>query len=111
MYPRSFADSDGEGVGDLAGLAARADYLADLGVDAVWLNPVYESPMADNGYDVADYRAINDTFGTMADWRRVRDALHERDIRLVMDFVPNHTDEHEWFEASRRGGRTADWYH
>ncbi|MFC7136764.1 alpha-glucosidase [Halobaculum litoreum] len=110
--PRSFADSDGDGVGDLAGLAARADYLADLGVDAVWLNPVYESPMADNGYDVADYRAIDDTFGTMADWRAVRDALHERDIRLVMDFVPNHTsDEHEWFRTSRRRGATADWYH
>ncbi|WP_284014243.1 alpha-glucosidase [Halobaculum litoreum] len=112
VYPRSFADSDGDGVGDLAGLAARADYLADLGVDAVWLNPVYESPMADNGYDVADYRAIDDTFGTMADWRAVRDALHERDIRLVMDFVPNHTsDEHEWFRTSRRRGATADWYH
>ncbi|WP_277553155.1 alpha-glucosidase [Halobaculum limi] len=112
VYPRSFADGDGDGVGDLAGLADRADYLDDLGVDAVWLNPVYESPMADNGYDVADYRAIDDTFGTMDDWRRVRDALHDRDIRLVMDFVPNHTsDEHEWFEISRRRGATADWYH
>ncbi|MFC7098577.1 alpha-glucosidase [Halobaculum marinum] len=112
VYPRSFADGDGDGVGDLAGLADRADYLADLGVDAVWLNPVYASPMADNGYDVADYRAVDDTFGSMADWRAVRDALHERDIRLVMDFVPNHTsDEHEWFQTSRRRGATADWYH
>ncbi|MFC7068290.1 alpha-glucosidase [Halobaculum lipolyticum] len=113
VYPRSFADGDGDGVGDLSGLASRADYLADLGVDVGWLTPVYESPMADNGYDVADYRAVDDTFGSMADWRAVRDALHERDIRLVMDFVPNHTsDEHAWFRASRaREDGKADWYH
>ena len=112
VYPRSFADSDADGVGDLRGLADRADYLADLGIDAVWLNPVYESPGADNGYDVSDYRAIDEQFGTMADWERVLAALHERDIALVMDFVPNHTsDEHEWFERSRRRGAPADWYH
>jgi glycosidase len=103
VYPRSFDDSDGDGVGDLRGVAERVDYLDDLGVDVVWLCPVYESPQADNGYDISDYRAIDPAFGTMADWEALRDALHERDIRLIMDLVVNHTsDEHEWFQKSRR---------
>ncbi|WP_436932173.1 glycoside hydrolase family 13 protein [Halosimplex halobium] len=113
VYPKSFADSDGDGVGDLPGLIDRVDYLAELGVDAVWLNPVYASPQADNGYDIADYRAIDDAYGDMSDWERLRDELHERGIRLIMDLVVNHTsDEHEWFQRSRRGeGEHADYYH
>ncbi|MFC4989166.1 glycoside hydrolase family 13 protein [Saliphagus infecundisoli] len=113
VYPKSFNDSDGDGIGDLAGLARRADYLDDLGVDAVWLCPVYGSPMADNGYDISDYRSIHPAYGDMDDWRQVRDVLHERDIRLVMDLVVNHTsDEHEWFRRSRREeDGYADYYH
>ncbi|WP_129115198.1 glycoside hydrolase family 13 protein [Halegenticoccus tardaugens] len=102
IYPRSFNDSDGDGVGDIPGIIEKLDYLADLGVDVVWLNPVYESPNADNGYDIADYRAIMDEFGTMADWEELLAGLHERDIKLIMDLVVNHTsDEHEWFRRSR----------
>ncbi|WP_415381304.1 glycoside hydrolase family 13 protein [Halosimplex sp. TS25] len=113
VYPKSFADSDGDGVGDLRGLIDRVDYLEDLGVDAVWLNPVYESPQADNGYDISDYRSIDDAYGDMADWERLRDELHDRDIRLIMDLVVNHTsDRHEWFQRSRREeGEYADYYH
>ncbi|AFK18760.1 alpha-glucosidase [Haloferax mediterranei ATCC 33500] len=102
IYPRSFNDSDGNGVGDIPGIIEKVEYLDDLGVDCVWLNPVYESPGVDNGYDISDYRAILDEFGTMADWEALRDALHERDIRLIMDLVVNHTsDEHEWFVKSQ----------
>ncbi|MFB6086980.1 MAG: alpha-amylase family glycosyl hydrolase, partial [Haloarculaceae archaeon] len=104
VYPKSFNDSDGDGIGDLRGLEERIDYLDALGIDAVWLNPVYESPDADNGYDISDYRAIREEFGDMDDWRRVLEKLHDRDIRLIMDLVVNHTsDEHEWFRRSRRG--------
>jgi oligo-1,6-glucosidase len=113
IYPRSFNDTDGDGIGDLAGLIERVDYLDDLGVDVVWLCPVYDSPNADNGYDIRDYRAILETFGTMADWERLLEALHAREIRLIMDLVINHTSsEHEWFERSRAGevGYT-DYYH
>ncbi|WP_440007782.1 glycoside hydrolase family 13 protein [Halomicrococcus sp. SG-WS-1] len=102
IYPRSFRDSDGDGVGDIPGITEKADYLDELGVDVVWLNPVYESPNADNGYDISDYRSIMDEFGTMDDWERLLAALHDRDIRLIMDLVVNHTsDEHEWFRKSR----------
>ncbi|MFC7140436.1 alpha-glucosidase [Halosimplex aquaticum] len=113
IYPRSFADSDGDGVGDIPGITERVDYIADLGVDVVWLCPVYESPQVDNGYDISDYRSIHGEYGTLADWERLRDALHERDVRLVMDLVVNHTsDEHEWFRRSRREeGEYADYYH
>ncbi|WP_436927061.1 glycoside hydrolase family 13 protein [Halosimplex amylolyticum] len=113
VYPKSFADSDGDGVGDLEGLIDRVEYLDDLGVDAVWLNPVYESPQADNGYDISDYRAIDDRYGDMADWERLRDELHERGIRLITDLVVNHTsDEHEWFRKSRdEADGYADYYH
>ncbi|KAB1194739.1 alpha,alpha-phosphotrehalase [Haloferax sp. MBLA0076] len=108
IYPRSFNDSDGDGVGDIPGIIEKVEYLADLGVDCIWLNPVYESPNADNGYDISDYRAIMDEFGTMADWEELRDALHEHDIRLIMDLVVNHTsDEHAWFVDSR-SSRDAD---
>jgi oligo-1,6-glucosidase len=103
VYPRSFNDGDGDGLGDIPGLVDRLDYLDDLGVDVVWTTPVYDTPAADHGYDVRDYRAIAEEMGDMADWERLRDGLHARDMRLVMDLVVNHTsDEHEWFERSRR---------
>lgn len=112
IYPRSFNDSDGDGVGDLPGIRERVDYLDDLGVDAVWLSPVYQSPQADHGYDVADYRSIHDEYGTLADFDDLLEALHDRDIRLLMDLVVNHTsDEHEWFERSRRGEKPYDEYY
>ena len=102
VYPRSFQDSNGDGIGDLSGLIDRLDYLADLGIDVLWLGPMYRSPNADNGYDISDYRAIMDEFGTMADFDRLLAELHERGIRLLLDLVVNHTsDEHRWFEASR----------
>lgn len=113
IYPRSFMDSNGDGVGDLAGIASKADYLAELGVSAVWLSPVYASPNADNGYDISNYRDIMTEFGTMDHWKRLLKALHDRGIRLVMDLVVNHTsDEHAWFVESRksREGPYADYY-
>ncbi|WP_135363811.1 glycoside hydrolase family 13 protein [Halosimplex halophilum] len=113
IYPRSFADSDGDGVGDIPGITERVDYLDELGVDVVWLSPVYDSPNHDNGYDIRDYRAINEEFGDMADWEALRDELHDRDMKLIMDLVVNHTsNEHEWFQRSRREeGEYADYYH
>jgi len=112
VYPQSFNDSDGDGFGDLPGVVERVDYLDSLGVDAVWLNPVYASPMADNGYDVADYRAIDPRYGSMDDWETLLEALHDRGIRLVMDLVVNHTsEEHAWFRRSREGDpEYADYY-
>jgi len=113
IYPKSFFDSDGDGIGDLAGIRQKVDYLDALGVDAVWLCPVYDSPQADNGYDISDYRSIYDTYGDMADWERLLEELHDRDIRLIMDLVVNHTSsEHEWFQRSRREeGEYTDYYH
>jgi len=113
IYPRSFMDSDGDGIGDLPGILSKADYLKELGVDVVWLSPVYRSPNADNGYDISDYRAIMDDFGTMADWDALLEALHARGIRLVMDLVVNHSsDEHPWFVESRKSKDNAfsDYY-
>ena len=113
IYPRSFQDSDGDGVGDLAGILQRVDYLSWLGADAVWICPIYPSPMADFGYDVADYTAIDPLFGTMADFERLVAALHARDIRLILDFVPNHSsDQHPWFQEARaaRASPRRDWY-
>ncbi|MFB6118464.1 alpha-glucosidase [Halosegnis sp.] len=113
IYPQSFNDSDGDGVGDLSGIHERLDYLDELGVDIIWLNPVYDSPHHDDGYDVRDYRSIREEYGTMADWEQLLAALHERDMRLIMDLVVNHTsDEHEWFQASRRApdGEYGDYY-
>jgi oligo-1,6-glucosidase len=113
VYPRSFADSDGDGVGDLRGLLGRLDYLERLGVDVVWLSPVYRSPMDDNGYDISDYEDVDPLFGTLADLDELIAALHARDMRLMMDLVVNHTsDEHPWFVESRssRDNPKRDWY-
>jgi alpha-glucosidase len=113
IYPRSFQDSDGDGVGDLRGILERLDYLESLGVDAIWLSPIYPSPMADFGYDISDYTDIDPLFGTLADFNQLVAELHRRQMRLVLDFVPNHTsDEHAWFQESRssRDNPKRDWY-
>ena len=91
IYPRSFADSNGDGIGDLPGITTRLDYVARLGVDAIWLSPFFKSPMRDFGYDVADYRGIDPMFGTLADFDRLLAEAHERGLKLLLDFVPNHT--------------------
>jgi oligo-1,6-glucosidase len=114
LYPRSFKDSDGDGVGDLKGIISKLDYLKSLGVTAIWLNPIYSSPNDDNGYDISDYRNIMKEFGTMADFNELIKGMHERNIKLVMDVVVNHSsDEHEWFKKSR-SSRTSpyrNYYH
>ncbi len=113
VYPRSFQDTDGDGVGDLKGITARLDYLAGLGVTAVWISPIYPSPMADFGYDVADYTGIAPLFGNMADFAALLAAAHTKGLRLILDFVPNHTsDQHPWFLASSssRKDPKRDWY-
>src|SRR5450432_3420404 len=113
IYPRSFQDSNNDGVGDLAGILARLDYLAALGVDALWIAPIFPSPMADFGYDVADYCDIDPIFGTLADFDRLLAAAHQRGLKIILDFVPNHTsDRHPWFLESRssRDNPKRDWY-
>jgi len=113
IYPRSFNDTDGDGIGDLQGIIDRVGYIEDLGVDAVWLSPIYRSPQYDNGYDVADYRAIDPLFGSMDTFDELLETLHDRDIRLIMDMVVNHSSsEHDWFEASRTDpeGPYGDFY-
>ena len=112
VYPRSFADSNGDGIGDLGGIISRLDHLHALGVDVVWLSPVYVSPQDDNGYDISDYTDIDPTFGTLADLDRLIAGLHERGMKLVMDLVVNHTsDEHPWFVESRDpNSPKRDWY-
>jgi alpha-glucosidase len=99
VYPRSFADSDGDGLGDIPGIVNRIDYLQNLGVDAVWVSPFYQSPLKDGGYDVTDYRMVDTRLGTVADVANLIDAAHQRDMKVFMDIVPNHTsDQHEWFQ-------------
>ncbi|HNX60747.1 MAG TPA: alpha-amylase family glycosyl hydrolase, partial [Spirochaetota bacterium] len=113
IYPRSFADSDNDGIGDLRGITAKIDYLSWLGVDAIWLSPVYASPMHDFGYDIADYRSIDPLFGTLGDFDELLAAAHARSIRVIMDLVINHTSHmHQWFLESRlsRGNPKRDWY-
>lgn len=103
IYPRSFADSNGDGIGDLNGITEHLDYLQDLGVDVIWLSPVYQSPNDDNGYDISDYQAIMSDFGTMEDYDRMLSEAHKRGIKIVMDLVVNHTsDEHQWFVESKK---------
>jgi oligo-1,6-glucosidase len=103
IYPRSFSDSNGDGIGDLRGIIQKLDYLQELGVDVVWLSPVYKSPNDDNGYDISDYQDIMDEFGTLADWEELLAEMHQRGIKLMMDLVVNHTsDEHAWFVESRK---------
>ena len=105
IYPRSFCDSNGDGVGDLPGIRSKLDHLEELGVDAVWLSPIFPSPMADYGYDVADYKGVDPVFGTLEDFDALVADLHGRDIRLLLDFVPCHTSiEHPWFTEH------PDWY-
>jgi oligo-1,6-glucosidase len=103
IYPRSFKDANGDGIGDIRGIISKLDYLKELGIDVVWLSPIYKSPNDDNGYDISDYRDIMDEFGTMEDWEEMLEEMHKRGIKLVMDLVVNHTsDEHPWFIESRK---------
>ena len=114
IYPRSFKDTDGDGVGDLKGIIEKLDYIQSLGVNMVWLNPIYKSPNDDNGYDISDYRDIMDEFGAMGDFDAMIEGMHQRGIKFVMDVVVNHSsDEHEWFKQSRssRDNPYRDYYH
>jgi alpha-glucosidase len=113
IYPRSFADGNGDGIGDLHGIISRLDYLADLGIDAIWLSPHYPSPLFDCGYDIADYTAVAPEYGTLEDFKWMLDAAHQRDIRVIIDLVLNHSsDQHPWFLESRasRDNPRRDWY-
>lgn len=113
IYPRSYQDASGDGIGDLEGIRRRLDHVEWLGVDALWLSPIYPSPMADFGYDISDYTAIDPVFGTLDDFAALLDDVHRRGLRLIMDFVPNHTsNRHPWFEESRSSRTSAkrDWY-
>lgn len=114
VYPRSFKDSDGDGVGDIKGIISKLDYIKSLGIDAVWLNPIYSSPNDDNGYDISNYREIMKDFGTMQDFDLLLQEMHKRGIKLIMDLVVNHSsDEHEWFKQSRssRDNPYRNYYH
>lgn len=114
IYPRSFMDSDGDGIGDIGGIISRLDYLKELGIDALWLCPVYDSPQDDNGYDIRDYQAIDKTYGSMTDFEQLLKEVHNRDMKLIMDLVINHTsDEHEWFQKALADPASGyrDYYH
>jgi alpha-glucosidase len=113
IYPRSFQDTNGDGIGDLEGIIRRLDYLVSLGVDAIWISPIYPSPMADFGYDIADYCGVDQRFGTIADFDYLLAQAHLRGLKVLLDLVPNHTsDQHPWFVESRssRGSQKRDWY-
>src|SRR5581483_7897482 len=113
IYPRSFQDSNGDGIGDLAGITQRLDYLKWLGIDALWISPIFPSPMKDFGYDISDYTGIDPIFGTLGDFDALLEAAHARDLKIMLDFVPNHTsDQHPWFRQSRksRDNPYRDWY-
>ena len=113
VYPRSFVDSNGDGIGDLKGVTSKLDYLKELGIDVIWLSPMFKSPNDDNGYDISDYQEIMDEFGTMADFDELLDGVHQRGMKLILDLVINHTsDEHPWFIESRssKDNPKRDWY-
>jgi alpha-glucosidase len=113
VYPRSFMDSNGDGIGDLKGITSKLDYLKDLGIDVIWICPMYKSPNDDNGYDISDYQDIMDEFGTMADFDELLEGVHQRGMKLILDLVINHTsDEHPWFIESRssKDNPKRDWY-
>ena len=113
IYPRSFADSNGDGIGDLPGITARLEHIASLGVDAIWLSPFFKSPMKDFGYDVADYCDVDPLFGTLEDFDRLIERAHALRLRVIIDQVFSHTsDQHPWFKESRssRANARADWY-
>jgi alpha-glucosidase len=113
VYPRSFMDSNGDGIGDLKGVTSKLDYLKELGIDVIWLSPMYKSPNDDNGYDISDYQDIMDEFGTMADFDELLEGVHSRGMKLILDLVINHTsDEHPWFIESRssKNNPKRDWY-
>ena len=114
IYPRSFKDSNGDGVGDLKGITSKLDYIKSLGIDVVWFNPIFSSPNGDNGYDISDYENIMQQFGTMDDFNALLKGMHDRGLKLVMDLVVNHSsDQHEWFKQSRssRDNPYRDYYH
>ena len=105
VYPRSFNDTNNDGIGDLPGVIEKLDYLKDLGIDVIWLSPMYKSPNDDNGYDISDYQDIMDEFGTMEDFDRLLKGVHDRGMKLILDLVVNHTsDEHPWFIESKETG-------
>lgn len=112
IYPRSFQDSDGDGIGDLNGITDRLDHFRELGVTGIWLSPIFKSPMADFGYDISDYTQIHSEFGTLEDFDRLVKRCNELNVKLILDFVPNHTsDQHEWFQQSvKKEGKYADYY-
>ena len=113
IYPRSFQDSDGDGIGDIPGIISRLDYLKELGIDVIWLSPVYQSPQDDNGYDISDYYAIHPEYGTMEDMDRLIREAEKRGIKIVMDLVVNHSsDEHTWFTEAKkdRSSKYHDYY-
>ncbi|MGA8135595.1 MAG: alpha-amylase family glycosyl hydrolase, partial [Pseudomonas gingeri] len=113
IYPRSFQDTNGDGIGDINGITSRLDYIQDLGIDAIWITPMYPSPQIDFGYDIADYTAIDPQYGTMADFEHLTAEAKKHHIRVIMDYVPNHTsDQHAWFKESRssRTNPKRNWY-
>ena len=113
VYPRSFNDTNNDGIGDLKGVIEKLDYLDDLGIDVIWLSPMYKSPNDDNGYDISDYKDIMDEFGTMEDFDQLLYEVHQRDMKLILDLVVNHTsDEHQWFIESKssKDNPKRDWY-
>ena len=113
IYPRSFMDSNGDGIGDLQGIIDQLDYLVALGIDAIWISPFFTSPMRDYGYDISDYKDVHPMFGNLATFHKLLAAAHERNLRVVLDYVPNHTsDQHPWFIQSRSAidHPKRDWY-
>lgn len=112
IYPRSFKDSDGDGIGDLQGIISKLDHLKDAGITATWLSPIYKSPQVDQGYDISDFRDIAEEYGTLDDFKQLVEKAHDQGIKIIMDFVPNHSsDMHDWFQRSEAGEQPySDFY-